>query len=61
MTTVRNALVESILRAGRGSDGDERAAAAILWPDASGAWNDVIDGLSEELTIMISAHLQMVK
>lgn len=52
MTTVRDGLIESILYAGRGIDGDERQAAAILWTDPDRQWQSVVDDLDETIDLV---------
>ena len=52
MTTIKDALVESIANAGRGIEGHEAAAAAILWTDPERLWSSVVDQLSDELDVL---------
>ena len=52
MTTFRDHLVQSILAAGRGVDGDEHRAAAVLWTDPDQLWGEIVDDLRDDVDIV---------
>ena len=52
MSTLLNAIVDSLERAANGTGGDQARATVVLWPDGERLWETVIDRLAEQTSLL---------